>query len=359
MFQHILVPLDGSPRAEHALPIAARLARASSGCITLLRVVPLQSAFAWQTRKSIRLQEAIDADRAQAANYLNRLAASEELAGVNMITEVCHGQAAQLILAAAESHSLDTPPVDLIVMCSHGYMGFKRWVLGSVAQKIARRSPVPLLVLRDGGIVPSCPYPDPSRPLHAVAATIALDGSSLAEAALLPTAYLVAALAAPAQGSLHLTRVVQRPGIGAVLNGRERVDPLQRDKAIEGAINYLCKTADTLRASLAGDLHLAVTWSVAAHSDVAGTLIKVAEMGRVDAGTSVFGGCDILALTTHGRGGLQRWALGSVTERILGATRLPMLVVDHKGGKTNGGETEESTKAARNAVGMETQACLL
>ena len=108
MFQHILVPLDGSPPAEHALPIVARLARASRGCITLLGAVPPPSAFAWQTRKSIRLQEAIDADRAQAADYLNRLAASEELAGVKTITEVCHGQAAQLNLSAAESHSLDT-----------------------------------------------------------------------------------------------------------------------------------------------------------------------------------------------------------------------------------------------------------
>jgi nucleotide-binding universal stress UspA family protein len=350
MFQHILVPLDGSPRAEHALPIAARLAHASGGCITVLRAVPLPGAFAWQTRKSIRRQETLDADRVQAADYLNRLAASEELAGVKMITEVCHGQPAQLILAAAGSHSLDTPPVDLIVMCSHGYMGFKRWMLGSVAQKIIRHSPVPVLVLRDGGIVPSCPYPDPTRPLHAVAATIALDGSSLAEAALLPTAYLVAALAAPAQGSLHLTRVVQRPGIGAVLNGRERLDPLQREQALEEAINYLCKTADTLRASLAGDLHLAVTWSVAANADVADALIKVAEMGRVDAGTSVFGGCDILALTTHGRGGLQRWALGSVTERILGATRLPMLVVDHKGGKTNGREKEKNSPTVATRV---------
>jgi nucleotide-binding universal stress UspA family protein len=46
MFQCILVPLDGSPRVEHALPIAARLARASGGRITLLRAVPLPSAFA-------------------------------------------------------------------------------------------------------------------------------------------------------------------------------------------------------------------------------------------------------------------------------------------------------------------------
>jgi nucleotide-binding universal stress UspA family protein len=39
MFQHIVVPLDGSPRAEQALPVAARIARASGGTLTLLRVV--------------------------------------------------------------------------------------------------------------------------------------------------------------------------------------------------------------------------------------------------------------------------------------------------------------------------------
>lgn len=63
------------------------------------------------------------------------------------------------------------------------------------------------------------------------------------------------------------------------------------------------------------------------HSDVVDALIRVAGMGRVDAGTSVYGGCDILALTKHGRGGLQRWAFGSVTERILGATKLPGFIV--------------------------------
>lgn len=80
----------------------------------------------------------------------------------------------------------------------------------------------------------------------------------------------------------------------------------QRDHALDEAINYLCKTADKLRASFAGDLNLAVTWSVAARSDVADALIGVAEMGRVDEGTCVCGGCDILALTTYGRGGLHR-----------------------------------------------------
>lgn len=303
--------------------------------------------------------EAFDTDWAQATTYLSRLAASDALAEVKTFTEVSSGKPAQIILAAAGSPAPDCPAVDLIVMCSRGYTGFKRWVLGSVAQKIQRHSPVPVLVLRDGGMVPSCPYPDQTRPLHTIAAAVALDGSSLAEAALSPTAQLVAALAAPAQGSLHLIRVVQRPGVDAVVSGRARLDPLQRDKAMEEAITYLCEIADKLRGSVAGDLNLAVTWSVAVRSDVADALIEVAEMGRVDAGTCVYGGCDILALTTHGRGGFGRWVLGSITEHILGATRLPMLIVQSHRREDTGEEAEDSLKAARNVVEMETQASLL
>jgi len=359
MFQHILVPLDGSLRAESALSIAARLAHAANGSITLLWAITLQQEFTWQTVDSIRMQEAFDADWVQATTYLSSLAASDALAGVKTYTQVCSGQPAQMILDAAGSPAFDCPPVDLIVMCSRGYTGFKRWVLGSVAQKIERSSPVPVLVLRDGGSVPSCSYPDPARPLHTVTAAVALDGSSLAEAALFPTAQLVAALAAPAQGSLHLIHVVQRPGVDAVLSGREHLDSLQRDKAMEEATTYLCELADNLQASVAGDLNIAVTWSVAVSSDVADALIEVAEKGRVNAGTCIYGGCDILALTTHGRGGLPRWVLGSITERILGDTRLPMFIVRAHKREVKGGEAEESMKTAREAVEMESQVSLL
>lgn len=328
MFKHILVPLDGSSRAERAVPIAARIARASGSRITLLRIITPPGQIVWQMTESISQQETFDADHARAARYLARLAASQELEGVKTITQVSSGQPPQLILAVSSSQSLDVPPVDLIIICSHGNTGFKRWALGSVAQKIAYHSPVPVLVLfPDRGAVPGRPFPDPARPLHAIAAAIALDGSSLAEAALFPAAYLIAALAAPAQGSLHLTRVVQRPGVDTVLAGRKRVDQLPGDQSIAEAMSYLSKIADDLHTSLAGDLNLRVTWSLAVATDVADTLIEMTEMGRVGGGTCVYGGCDILALTTHGRGGLQRWALGSVTERILAATKLPLLIV--------------------------------
>lgn len=56
-------------------------------------------------------------------------------------------------------------------------------------------------------------------------------------------------------------------------------------------------------------------------------LIGVAENGEYMQDTAGFDGCDVIALTTHGRGGLERWVKGSVTERVLNATKLPLLVV--------------------------------
>ncbi len=41
----------------------------------------------------------------------------------------------------------------------------------------------------------------------------------------------------------------------------------------------------------------------------------------------MFGRCDVIAMATHGRGGVQRWAMGSITERVLSATKLPLLIV--------------------------------
>jgi nucleotide-binding universal stress UspA family protein len=67
--------------------------------------------------------------------------------------------------------------------------------------------------------------------------------------------------------------------------------------------------------------------SVAIGEDVADTLIRAAEQDEEAEGKRLTGNCDLIAMTTHGRGGLQRLSMGSVTERVLGATKLPMQVV--------------------------------
>jgi nucleotide-binding universal stress UspA family protein len=72
--------------------------------------------------------------------------------------------------------------------------------------------------------------------------------------------------------------------------------------------------------------NLVLTSSVTIDDDIAEGIVRVAENGVDDEGDELFGGCDGIAMTTHGYSGLQRW-VGSVTERVLETTRLPLLTV--------------------------------
>jgi nucleotide-binding universal stress UspA family protein len=317
MFQRILVPLDGSVRAEYALPIAARIARASGGSLHLLEVIgpPLDYGGGF-AMAPLMTEQLIEAETATATDYLQTMAASPKLAGIQITTEVVFGVPAQDILEEARSGE-----VDLIVLCSHGRTGFTRWVLGSVAHTLAHESPVPTLVLRESELAPWLADLNAARPLCAL---VPLDGSELAEAALAPAARLVAALAAPAKGALHLAQVVKlfetRADEGFVSELNQAT--LQRAQA------YLASVRERLRES-----KLSLTSSVELESDVASALVKLAESRGEGKETGSSGGCDLIAISTHGRHGLQRWVMGSVTERLLSATKLPVLIVrpQHQG----------------------------
>jgi nucleotide-binding universal stress UspA family protein len=69
------------------------------------------------------------------------------------------------------------------------------------------------------------------------------------------------------------------------------------------------------------------SYNVELSSDVASALVILAEHGSKGKETEGIGPCDLIALSTHGRGGLARWVMGSVTDRVLNTTRLPMLTV--------------------------------
>ncbi len=330
MFKRIIVPLDGSTRAERALPLAARIARASEGSIILLRIVTEPFEFGSQVVSLSGFSStSLDNDSSIAKNYLAAIARRSELDGIGLKMKVIKGPPAQRILDTEEEEQ-----ADLVVMCSHGNTGFRRLVLGSTAQKIVRHSKAPVLVLRQDGTLPVSSFPDPLRPIRAVTAVVALDGSSMAEEALLPAASLVMALAAPARGCLQLTRVVQLPVRSGESNGHsgysfpESVDAPAKDEAIREAKTYLGNLISHLRQGPLMDADLTLTRAIAVGKDVAETLIKVAETGEDAEDMGVFGGCDLLAIAPHGRGGLERLLSGSVTGHIIGATRLPMLIVN-------------------------------
>ena len=335
MFHHLLVPLDGAPRAERALAVAARLARANNGRVTLVRVVPESIDYsAFMLPSPAYFQGMTHTGLSQATHYLDQVAQFPVLEGIPVEKQVLFGSVADTILWVAESTD-----IDLIVTCSHGYTGLTRWALGSVAEKIAHHAHIPVLILREEGPIPASPHPDKTQPFCVL---VPLDGSTNSKAAIEPAAELIAALAAPAKAKLHLMRVVASPSTHAKgLEQEERVHRLHRARTyLETTVQHI---REGLVAPIVKKLGLTTSWSVAVDTDVAGAIIRTAENGENIGGADVFDTCDLIAIATHGRGGLQRWAMGSVTERVLHATKLPILIV-HSTEATS--DAAESTQAA-------------
>jgi nucleotide-binding universal stress UspA family protein len=147
VFQKILVPLDGSPLSELALPYAAALAGAHGGELLLVRVIPprvhapprysVADAEAWLIRHA--------RDKEEAEQSLEGLVRSPLLAPHRCHWLLCEASdvATQLVETV---HQRD---MDTVVIATRGRTGLARWVLGSVAQQILERSPAPVLVVRD------------------------------------------------------------------------------------------------------------------------------------------------------------------------------------------------------------------
>ena len=155
MYRRILVPLDGSKLAECALPHAEELAK---GCDTekviLVSVTErIQGYRAFEEPGQPLGQrltpEAYGKKEKQAQKYLGKIAKAMEDKGIKVSTEVLLGDPAEEIIIYAKH-----PGCDLIVMSSHGRSGISRWTHGSVADRIFRGSPVPVLMVRAPGCQP-------------------------------------------------------------------------------------------------------------------------------------------------------------------------------------------------------------
>jgi nucleotide-binding universal stress UspA family protein len=300
MFERILVPLDGSRRAEQAILYAARIVRATRGTVILLGALNPEArlSFGISTPQDMF---SVQAELGAANHYLDEISQKDVYGDTNFKTEAMLGSAAEVILDSAETNE-----VDLIVLSSHGHTGSERWSLGSVAQKIVRHSPIPVLLV----------HGDNSRKVELKATAdspirvlVTLDGSNLSESILTPAVQLVSALNKPVHGALHLIEVVTEQ---------------QAVQDLDEARSYLSAVVGNLNNGVKATPRIEITASVVISDDVAEGIVNAAESG---AGIDVSKGFDLIALATHGRGGILRWMLGSVAERVLNTTRLPVLVV--------------------------------
>lgn len=143
--QRIIVPLDGSALAEEALPTARALAGSLHVPVHLLIVIDVSAGMALEMATAAvsasRLEETLIRLFTEAETCLAHADERVRKPGVEVTTEVRHGSPGPTILNA-------TQPGDLIVMTSHGRTGPARWMLGSVAEAVVRRSAVPVLLVR-------------------------------------------------------------------------------------------------------------------------------------------------------------------------------------------------------------------
>jgi nucleotide-binding universal stress UspA family protein len=307
MFRSILVPLDGSAFGEHALPWALTLASRAGAHVHLVHVhLPVEDV---SGESHLFFDRQLDHHaKEHQRGYLDGVARHlRERAGVSVTASLVEGRIAASIRTAATG--LDA---DLLIMTTHGRGPLKRFWLGSVADELVRSLPISLLLLRPGEGPPDLDRAPVLRHL-----LLPLDGSPLAEQILDPAVQLGRLM----HSDFTLLRVV-KPATpvnyqpeGASL-GRladsilEQIETLQRQ---------LCQAGQAYLEPIAGRLReqgLKVRTRVAVEVEPALGIL----------GESVSQAADGIAMATHGRHGVSRLFLGSVTDKVLRGTSSPILV---------------------------------
>jgi nucleotide-binding universal stress UspA family protein len=144
MYQTILVPLDGSQRAERILPYTDALAQKFGSRLVLLQVVePIVVGVSPYDAGSAFVANEIDRRTEEAKTYLAALQTQLAKTNITATTQVEYGPVVSTILDVAEQHN-----VDLIAMASHGRTGLARVFYGSAAAGVLNQAARPLLVIR-------------------------------------------------------------------------------------------------------------------------------------------------------------------------------------------------------------------
>lgn len=144
MYNKILVPLDGSKRAEAILPHAEEMANRYGAEIIFLRVEELHVMLEWDEVVDLeKCRDKFDTRKKASEAYLTQVKTQFRDAGIIADARVVHGPVVKSILTAAEEMG-----VDIILMASHGLTGLPRTFYGSVTAGVLQKIDRPLLIIR-------------------------------------------------------------------------------------------------------------------------------------------------------------------------------------------------------------------
>lgn len=276
-FEHLLVPLDGSSFAEMALPMAQKLARIYLTRLTLVTALGEQAEYLHQTAERLRGQ------------------------GLDVDYVVGDGSVVDVTRSVVEGRG-----VDLVVTSTRGGSGARHWLTGGVASRIVQSISKPVLLVQSEG-------QDDGNGPPIKRLLVSLDGSETSEL-VMPYAM---ALSDTFQGEILLLSVPDVPEpteFGASIDWVES----KRAEAETEARKYL----DTIVAAVHEGCPAVRT--MVTGSRPASAIVDVSESE----------GVDMIMMATRGRGGIERLWVGSVTERVVQQTMLPVFLLPVHDGAT-------------------------
>lgn len=294
MFDHILVPLDGSSLAERVLPHVVSLANVYDSRVTFLRVVErprgggVRRAVAllrWQLRL------------AEAREYLSRLAIQIPELRARADSVIQEGVAAESIVQYAQMAE-----VDLIILGSHGSSGSSKWNINSVVQKVVARASTPILIVRT--YQSSAPS---TRSVRYHNILVPVDGSARAECVL----SLLTPLANAHNSRVIFAHVVNRPEV-------PRRTPLSQEE--QGLVARIVELNRVAGSQYLKDLETRVPLDICTRllvsNDVSMALHRLVDEESID----------LVIISAHGYTGESRWPYGSIALNLATYGTTPLLI---------------------------------
>jgi nucleotide-binding universal stress UspA family protein len=296
MYRVIMVPTDGSGFDREAIRVALKIADRTAARVRLVRVLATGTFFGVAAEGTPLPLDVSRSERDSALSELYSLAAEcRATSKADICVDLHAGPVSDVLQGYARRND-----VDLIVMSTHGRSGISRLSLGSVTDSLIRHTTIPVLVVK-----PPTSYLNPQIVDGFKRIIVPLDGSVLAEQ-ILPRVLTLAKLE---DAEITLLNVL----IPQSYSQKEIADPVLPwwDRDVATAQTYLLRIAGGLRRD-----GVSVTTDIVIAENVANAIRDFASREKAD----------LIAIATHGRGGLARMLRGSVADAIMHSGRMSMLV---------------------------------
>lgn len=283
MYDRILFPTDGSSGASAAVDHVLDIAAFHDATLHVLNVA--DTTHDSVTRIGTTVIDALENEGKETVTAVVERADDRD---VETVTEVLQGGVASSITAYATEHE-----IDLITMSTQGREGFEEALIGSTTERVIRRADLPVLSLP----------PSDDRTYPYTNALVPTDGSDAADEALDHGVRLAETLPA----TVHVLSVIEFDDFGADLGSDQYAETLetQATEIVDEATSFADQAVDT------------VVGSTAWNASVANAIHEYVDKNDID----------VIVMGTRGRTGLERYLLGSVTEKIVRTSSTPVLTV--------------------------------